>query len=123
MGVVGRCCVVPFEVSLGAGLAGGLEFGLGFGVEIEVGGADAERVDVHGAMPVAALQVAAVLRAHEPPDERPAVVEKVVNLLSLGRCAVAEQGDLLPAVEPEAKRLAVVNVRAGVAAPFAVAPA
>ena len=25
--------------------------GLGFGVEIEVGGADAERVDVHGAMP------------------------------------------------------------------------
>ena len=90
--------------------------GLGFGVEIEVDGADAERVDVHGAMPVADLQVAAALLAHE----RPAGVEKVVNLLSLGRCAVAEQGDLLPAVEPEAKRLAVVNERAGVAAPFAV---
>jgi hypothetical protein len=51
-----------------------------------------------------------------------AVVEKVVNLLSLGRCAVAEQGDLLLAVEPEAKRLEVVNERAGVAAPFAVDP-
>ena len=54
---------MPFEVSLGAGLAGGLEFGLVFGVEIEVGGADVERVDVHGAMRVAALQVAAGLRA------------------------------------------------------------
>ena len=53
---------MPFEVSLCAGLAGGLELGLGFGVEIEVDGADAERVDVHGAMPVADLQVAALLR-------------------------------------------------------------
>ena len=82
--VVGRCFVVPLEVSLGVGLAGEFEFGLGFGVEIEVGGADAERVDVHGAMPLVALQVAAI--------------------------------------EPEAKRLSVVNERAGVAAPFAVGP-
>ena len=96
--------------------------GLGFDVEIEVGGADAERVDVHGAMLVADLQVAATLLAHERPYERPAGVEKVVNLLSLGSCAVVEQGDLLPAVEPEAKHLAIVNERAGVAAPFAVGP-
>ena len=120
--LAGGVGVVPLEVLLGAGLAGGLEFGLGFVIEIEVGGADSERVDVHGAMPVAALQMAAVLRPHQRPDECPAVVEKVVDRLALGRCAVAEQRDLLAAVEPEAKRLPVVNERAGVAAPFAVGP-
>jgi len=66
--------------------------------------------------------MAAVLRPHQRPDECPAVVEKVVDRLALGRCAVAEQRDLLAAVEPEAKRLPVVNERAGVAAPFAVGP-
>ena len=50
---------------------------------MSLGCVHAERVNVHGAMPVAALQVAVVLWSHQGLDERPAVDEEVFNLLPL----------------------------------------
>ena len=50
-----------------------------FVVEIKLGCAHTECVDVYGAMPVAVLQVAVV----QGLEERPALVEEVFNLLPL----------------------------------------
>ena len=75
----GAFVVVPIEILFGTGSPGGLEVSLGFVVEIKLGCAHTECVDVYGAMPVAALQVAVV----QGLEERPALVEEVFNLLPL----------------------------------------
>lgn len=102
----------PFEIAprmILAGLQQAVLFRL---VNVEIGRANAKRVNIDGSVPVITVQMTHFLRIQRSFEKRLSVVEKILDLVGYLDVAVPEGCNFSFGIQPKSQCLAVVNIRA-----------